>query len=625
MINSLKQMARTPVRTILFLILMFFAALLLTLGTCIWLKGNSTMAQYEDRFMTIGTVRQIPDSFQQTLQWNAETKDYDVRKNAQYRSYYTPEDMLFPGAEYIAGPEQRAFYTSYGPEYLMYNVSVNPSALSMGSLIAEFSPMEDCTPDETVKIKITKVIGGDQRLEGAVDNFCDHMNPNPKMLYQDKTYVAILHSYLYIHGSMYEELMKSKNEVHVGLEYIPGSLETGLCLPDGSLPEDTFRDGQEIFEVTDGFYETDAGRRLLNLAQSEGIWRQCQPVTGTNKTCLLMPFYNGQAYICEGRDISEEEYASGSKVCLAPKTFMENNGLSLGDQVKVQLLYTDTRVNAGRRFWLDGSIGFYSGLVDTAGEPLQVFETSDYEVVGIYDVTVSGEDSIFDPGADELIVPMQSVEARDGKNLLACGPMTDATSSFQIPNGGIDEFLKGWAEYGTDQLELTFYDMGYSQLKAGIDNMKKISLCLLVAGLVLTLLLLFFFSHLFITKQAQRTAIERSLGMRAAQCRWSMLSGFALLIFVGALIGSVAGTRFSGRVSVVNAGQSYYETTYTEGLTNTENEIAVEEAADTQIPAVFSTVLIMAAGVGIAWGKMNRSLKREPMQLLSERQEEFQV
>lgn len=80
MINSLKQMARTPVRTVLFLILMFFAALLLTLGTCIWLKGNRTMAQYEDRFMTIGTVRQIPDSFEQTLQWNAETKDYDVRK-----------------------------------------------------------------------------------------------------------------------------------------------------------------------------------------------------------------------------------------------------------------------------------------------------------------------------------------------------------------------------------------------------------------------------------------------------------------------------------------------------------------------------------------------------------------
>ena len=620
--NSLKQMARTPVRTALFLVLMVAAALLMTLGACIWLKGNRTMAQYEDRFMTIGTVRQVPDSFEQTLEWNAETKDYDVRKSAQYSSYYTPEDMLFPEAEYMAGPEQRALYISYGPEYLMYNVSLNPSALSSSFLIAEFKPMEDCMPDESVKIQITKVVGGDQRMEGAVGNFCDHKNPSPKMLYKDKTYVAQLNTYLYIHGSMYDELMKSKNEVHIGLEYIPDSLETGLCRPDGSVVEDAFRGGEEIFEVTDGFYETDAGQRILNLAQSAGIWRQCQPVTGTNKTCLLMPFYNRQAYISEGRDISAEEYALGSKVCLAPRTFMENNGLVLGDRVKVQLLYTDTRVNAGRRFWLDGSIGFYSGLVDENGDPLQVFESSEYEVVGIYDVTISGMDSIFDPGADELIVPMESIEARDGKNLLACGPMTDATSSFQIPNGSIDEFLIDFAEYGPDKLEITFYDMGYSQLKAGIDNMKKISLCLLAAGVILTVLLLFFFSHLFITKQARRTAIERSLGMRKDKCRWSMVSGFALLVCTGAVIGSLAGAKISGKVSVVNAGKSYYETTYTVGLTNMDNEIVVEEAADSRTPALWSTVFIVAAGVGIAWAKMNRSLKREPMQLLSERQEE---
>ena len=55
--NSLKQMARTPLRTGLFLILMVFAAFLMTLGTRIWMKGNRTMAQYEDRFMTVGTGR----------------------------------------------------------------------------------------------------------------------------------------------------------------------------------------------------------------------------------------------------------------------------------------------------------------------------------------------------------------------------------------------------------------------------------------------------------------------------------------------------------------------------------------------------------------------------------------
>ncbi|MDE7359831.1 MAG: hypothetical protein K2N39_10470, partial [Lachnospiraceae bacterium] len=165
--NSLKQMMRTPVCTILFLGLTVLAAFLMTLGGSIWLKGSHTMAQYEDRFMTVGTVRQIPDSFEQTFLWNAETKDYEVRKNAQYSDYYTPEDLLFPGAAYIAEPEQRAFYISYQPEYVTVDKSQNPNRSERGALSAEFSPKEDCMPDESVLIQITKVIGGDPKLEGV--------------------------------------------------------------------------------------------------------------------------------------------------------------------------------------------------------------------------------------------------------------------------------------------------------------------------------------------------------------------------------------------------------------------------------------------------------------------------
>lgn len=619
--NSLKQMMRTPVRTILFLILMIFASLLMTLGVCIRSKANQTMAQYEDRFMTIGTIRQIPDSFEQTLLWNAETKDYDVVKKAQYSSYRTPEDLLFPEAEYLTKPEQRAFYISYIPEYLTRYQVQNPNAIIMSSLIAEFSPIEDCVPDESVQIEITKVIGGDPRLEGMVDFFCDHRNPNPEPLYKDKTYIAILDHGLYIHGKAYEEKMKSKSEVHIGLEYIPGSLETGIFLSDGSRPEDSFRDGQQIFEVTDNFYDTDTGRRFLNLAQSEGIWQHCQPVTGTNNTNLLMSFYNGQSYICEGRDISEEEYANGSKVCLAPKAFMENNGLSLGDPIKVQLLYTDTEKNAGRKFRLDGGISFYGGLINEAGELLEVFETSEYTVVGIYDTTISGEDNIFDPGADELIVPMESIKTRNSKNLVACGPMTDATSSFQIPNGSIDQFLENWTACGIENLELTFYDGGYSQLKAGIETMRNLSFFLLAVGVILTGLLLFFFSHMFITKQAERTAVERALGMRKTQCRWSILSGFILLLLLGSIIGSLAGAGISDRFSVENAEEKYYDETFTAGIVNENNQIDVEEPTLANSSAVFSILFIFVAGTGIAWMKMNGSLKREPMELLSIRLE----
>lgn len=622
--NSLKQMMRTPVRTIFFFALMTLAAFLMTFGLCIWQKSSRTMAVYEDRFLTIGTVRQMPKSFEQTFRWDAEGKDYDIIKRPQYSSYITTEDLLFPGAEYIAGPEQRAYYGSYTPEYLKLWKSQNPNSIVVSSLVAEFSPLEDCLPDESVQIQITRVIGGDERLEGTVVWFCDHTNPEPEMLYRDRTYAAVLNHYLYVHGKAYDDIMKGNTmfEVHIPLEYVPGSPESGICLPDGSLPEDAFRDGPEIFEVTDGFYGTDAGKRLLNLARTEGDWQYIQPVTGTNSTCLLMPFYNGDAYISEGRDISKEEYDAGSKVCLAPRIFMENNGLSLGDKIKVRLLYTDTRRNAGSHFFLDGGASYYSGTVDTEGSPLTPFETSEYTVAGIYDITVGNTDSGFNLGADELIVPLHSIQAKDGRNLLDCGPMTDATSSFQIPNGAIDEFLKGWAKYGTDDLEFTFYDMGYSRLKAGMDNMKNMSLLLLTAGLLLTGLLLFFFSYLFITKQAERTAVERSLGMTRIQCRNSILSGFLLLVLLGSLAGGLAGAGISGRVLVENAGEFYYDTAFTVGNANIVNEITVEEVSGAGGSFVCCMLLIMAAGTWISWERMNRSLRREPMQLLSERQKE---
>lgn len=625
--NSLKQMLRTPVKTAFFLILIFFAALLMTLGSSIWIKGIRTMAKYEDSFVTIGTVRQTPDLYEETMEWDAEFKEYNVSKKEHYDSYYTTEDLLFPGAEYIVEPEQRAFYSSYVPQYAMaWREWTLPTAIDYGHYITEFSLKEDCLPSESYQFQYTKMVGGDEKMEIAVEYFCDHTNPEPEMMYRDKTYVARLISGAYMHGWAYDAVVSGKSlyGVMVHRELMPASLDSNFYFPDGSRPKNAIWEGPRVFEVTDGFYETEAGRRILNLAKHESTWQDCQPVTGTNKTCLLMPFYNGQAYICEGRDISEKEYADGSKVCLAPKDFMEFNGLSLEDQIEVCLLCTDISSNAGSKYRLESSPRHYlKGMIDEKGEPFEVFETSDYTVVGIYDLASSDNtDNAFCIGEDELIVPMKSIEKRYGTNLIGYGPMMDGTTSFQIPNGSIEKYLEAWEVYGKDNLELTFYDMGYSQLKDGIANMKTVSLFLLAAGVVLTGFILFFFSHLFITRQAQRTAIERSLGMRPAQCRRSMLSGFMLLVLAGSILGAMSGTMISGRISSVNAGNIYYDTTFTPKTANMGNEVVVEEVEETGLPGLCCMILIVAAGTGIAWTKMSKSLKREPMQLLAERQEE---
>lgn len=628
--NSIRQMLRTPVRTVLFFVLLTFAALLMTLGASLFLKNEKEAAEYAQKFITIGTVSQNPESFQQVNEWDAEKKDYQIRRKAQYTSYDTPENLLFPEAGYLTEPEQRAYYASWVPDY----VTLNEEGSTYDSgIVAEFSPLEDCLPKEAVKIKITKVIGGDPKMEGSVVFLCDHYNPEPEMLCQDKTYTAYIGTAGYAHGETYEKAAEESPMLSAGtLEYAPFPISSHIYRSDGSRIEDAFGDDTPIFEVTEGFYKTAEGKRLLNLTETMGYFNHTQPVTGTNKTCLLMPFYNGTSYICEGRDISEEEYAQGSKVCLAPRRFMENNQLSLGDRITTRLFYTNTRWNAGQDFLLYGG-GASWQIIDENGNRFQPFEISEYTVVGIYDTAGGGADALFSPGADELIVPMKSIASGKEKNLIWCGPMADNTTSFQIPNGTIEEFQKQWSKYGMSELEITFYDMGYTQLMAGMENMRNMSLFFLITGIVLTGLLLFFFSHLFITKQAERTAVERFLGMSRAQCRWSILSGLMLLVLLGSIMGSICGAFLSQRISSEQTGKVYYDSTYSLGVVNTDEMLSVQggssstgdlnagnlNAADlgTGGIAFACAIGIVLTGAGISLFKMNKSLEREPMELLS--------
>lgn len=622
--NSVKQMLRTPVRTALFFLLLTFGTLLLTLGTVLFIRNQQTAASYDEQFITIGTVRQKADSFSQSLVWDAAGKDYSIRRTAQYDSYLTAEELMIPGAEYVAGPEQRAYYGSWVPEY----VTSSQAELSVSNGMAvEFSPLEDCLPDESVQIRITKVLGGSAGMENAVFFFCDHENPEPDMLYKDKTYAAwIGYSYFQAHGKTYEAEKASSPMIEGRLEYVPFSLGSGLYQPDGSRVTDEFQNGQTIFEVTEDFYETDAGKRLLAFTETEGYVLHTQPVTGTNKTCLLPAFYQGESYLLEGRDISEEEYRDGSRVCLAPRSFMENNGLSLGDTVTVRLFYTNTRRNAGSDFMLDGGRAGYT-VIDAEGSQLEPFEISEYTVVGIYDTRNGAGNYTRRSGADELIVPMNSIESGVGYNLVGCGPMTDATASFQIKNGTIEEFQKLWAEHGTEDLEITFYDMGYTQLQAGIENMRNLSLFFLTAGIILTVLLLLFFGHLFITKQAARTAIERSLGMSSSQCRRSLLSGILLLICLGSLCGGAGGALLSRNLSAGQSGTGYYDSAYSVGTAGNEENTLTElqgkdSAAGGKWAAGLCVIFTVVLGAGISLIEMNRSLKREPMEMLEKLQKE---
>lgn len=212
-------------------------------------------------------------------------------------------------------------------------------------------PAEDCIPDESIKIHVNQVLNGDKNLEGAELWLCDHTNENPSMLFHDKNYVAHIALCGYAHGSHMEEGLWDA-------EYAPVPLVTSQYDENGNLMEDMMEKPQAYYEVVSGFFLTKEGKRYLNYAKALSLPDRTFPVTGTGATMLLMPFYQGEAYICEGRDISEEEYETGEAVCLVSREFAQNNGLSVGDPVHTSLYYTNSRNAASRNYAINGNQGF---------------------------------------------------------------------------------------------------------------------------------------------------------------------------------------------------------------------------------------------------------------------------
>lgn len=617
--HSIKQFMRTPIKTVSFLLLITAFSMFFTLGVLLWIINQSTIHSYEDSFFTIGTVEQKAFSVNKITTWSAQLKDYELRQRAEYSKILPVSTLFFEGADYIEEPEKRSYYGSYAPDYTL--VSKENSA-GVSTVVAEISPMEDCVPDESVLVKINKIWGGSSNLEGSVVWFCNHYVKEPEMLEKEKSYALVLNHSEWTHGAHYDETVTNGQKQ---IEYTPFSIASWQYEADGTLMQDTLEEAKEeypYYEVTKGFYDTEIGTRLLELAKGVDLRENTMPITGTNATILLMPFYKGDAYISQGRDILPEEYEEGKKVCLVSKKFADNNNLTLEGKVHTQLYYTNCKKSAGIDYKLDGNGGGGWPLIDTKGEALKVFEDSWYTIVGIYDIASGVSQDNYSMGGDEVIVPANSIENKD-KNIIEYGPMKGYNASFQIPNKSIEKYMAAWEKYKTEELEITFYDMGYSQIKSGLENMKRISFILLTVGILMVFFLILFYSHLFVTNQRLRTAIERCLGMEKKQCRSSLLSGMLLLLMIGSAIGCLVGGVLSQYISASNMNLIYYDASFS-SLAEIEAKKAVLVGGGNievvVITAFICFLFIIFLGLFITIYKINSNLKLEPMRLLNKKE-----
>ncbi len=599
-LGSLRQLFRTPVKTVFFFVLLTLTVAFFMLGFNMWSIAQSNISRLEGIFMTVGTVEQKATSLRTSQTWDAEKKKYFYNKYSVQGEPIPLSVLDFPGANYIRGPEQRPFYCAYDPSYIVLTDISVKGALDEDFIIAEIQFFEDCETGDPVPARITKLLMGIPTLQDTMFLFCNHNEEKTYKLYADKTYIV----------GLWNGIPHEGNEAYN--EFIPWNVN--YYEPGGdSVPWD---------EVTEGFYDTPKGKAWLNFIfeQKEAV-RHTIPVVPTNYTKLIMPFYMGDARIIEGRDITDEEYANGEHVCLIQRGFAQKNGLSVGDTLPLPLVSSGYYSSKGAFY--DGETGTSGDLIGDSEGLFPPFDNDTYSIVGIYDVAATSANTSYALGGNAVIIPSKSVTNTDPN--IYPDSMMDYSTTFQIPNGTIDKFMASWKAQSVDDIEITLYDKGYSKIMAGLSEMRNIAALMFIVGAVTTLFTIVLFCHLFITKQRRRTAIERSLGLSKARCTLSMLVGVLVIVIPAFIIGGLlSSTVTAAAAPQINSSQSVmaFDTRYSDWVNSADYDSSADMAISLEGggTAYLLGAAIIPLSLLFALWAVRGNLKEEPLKLLGEKE-----
>ena len=603
--NSIRQIFRTKVKTLLFLVLVALCALLLCIGCNLNYLCRENLKHFEEAFVTMGTVEQKPLSVTPQGMWDAELQDYRYYNAREYGEDVPLSVLDMENVDYISGPEKRPYYLAYLPEYKMWDDNGGIS----NSIVVIVSPVEDCIPDHPVEMEVIEVINGVYTYNTPNLYFCDHYNKNPEMMYADTNYIMSVYN-------SFPHNWDSENPFEKPFEWVPsGGPFSGQTYADGTPIENRLPE-ISVEAMDEEFYEKGHDKIWEAYGEELSMYFRSAPVTATDDLNLVMQFYNGSTYIEVGRAFEEADYEEGKQVCLLSYPFARRNNIKEGDTIRLGLRYANYASSASY------SYGYMS--LTAEGELFRPFYESDYTVVGIYASLPSVmEDWGYDLADNEIFIPKSSIKNSNENNIGGYGRPTPYNNAFRIKNGTIDEFMKEWEKQGIENLEITFYDKGYTRLEAGLKQMERMAFIMVGAGIIMAILVMVFFNHLMITRQKRRTAIERSLGASKGESARSIMSGILLIAALGCIAGSIAGWALTGRFADAMNEEHLFDTTFSAGMVYEDSEEEVETITEGNLTVtLFAGASLFIFAVVLSGISTIGNLKEEPLKLLSTRAEE---
>ena len=363
-------------------------------------------------------------------------------------------------------------------------------------------------------------------------------------------------------------------------------------------------------------------KKYEQIARAYYINSRSFGVMTTNDLTGIPAFHLGNMFIPEGRMITEEEYASGAKVCMISTDLAKLQGWNVGDKIDFSFYEYNNFVNA--TIWGSRLSPRY-----TYTDPDHFFDNGEYEIVGTYNVRPLTGTSAVSASAvsvpwNTIYIPEKSLENAPAEE---DRPVTGALLTIWLENGKIEPFIERMNELGITgakqgdyEARFTFYDQGYSRIQPSLEALSGTAELLLILSsslLVIAALLLAFF---YAQSQKQSIGTMRLLGCSKARAFAAVMLSALIIAVTGALIGAAIGHALTASVGgsiIANANQTPEEflafSAYLAESTQVEVEFALGADARVSLLTCLAALGLFIAGTLVF---MLRYLGKGPRDLL---------
>ncbi len=479
--NSIKSILRTPVKTVLFALLIAAVTAFLYLGVNTWAASVGMLRDCDENCTTIVTMEYLGDYYPYEAAYDegmvTEVAGMDFAPIAENQNVllWQPAELSIGIADGFVAHSEAMLYTDFCVLVVNGIHQFSENSPYYGTLVESLYSYRSYTPGRAVYVY-------DGRLEDV------DFVPDPEATY-------VLFGYCTPSGMSLDLYLIRLNNQMAELSGID-------C--DAVVPY------QEIESIA--ALREDADNIFLLIADYYNVMSNKLYIYRTESLPELEEFNQNYMSLLSGRLFTREEAQAGAQICVISETLANSRGLKVGDTLTLRIPEDGATLPA--TFFL--------------GQRLTVTES--YMVVGIV--------SYYEGYQFNVYVPASPRSPHPAHYIYKLGQAT-------LKNGTTRAFLAQIRPLLPARVSLSVYDQGYQATADSLLVIKNAAIALSLVALAVTTAALAFFAYLFTDRQRDAVETMRCFGARKTETRLYLLIGVSVVALVAISVGIWVGTRFA--------------------------------------------------------------------------------